>query len=838
MRQPDDTLRVRADPAAFGADLAQGAQQLGAGATKAGVFFGQVAADDASNQFQDAAMKIMRGDPTKMVAGPDGKQQPDTGYLGLRGRAALDARPGTEAQIDGLLKTLRTNLQTPEQQFQFENFSRRYRSKVSEEIAAHADGQANTWYGQVNQSSAQLAMAHIAANPDDDAEFNHGLADLRGARIKDAQLKGAQPGDAMFREAVASADRDALKARVEAISVADPTRAMTVLNANKAAAGLYYEPLAQQFRTRAEEQAGRTFVRDALAQPTATPGGARNNNPGNIIDGPWARSQPGYRGAAGAFAVFDSIDSGTAAMAANLRGYAAKGVTTLNQLTAMWAPPPRARADGTIEPLTRGNNPVAYAQRIAAATGIDPNAAIDLTDPATVAKIIPAMAAVEQGHPVRISSQAPTASPATPPTAPSATPRVATPVAAPSGAIVTPQTLTPAIVATPSIPATPVVSTTPPAVLTPSPADRKAALYQQIDEAERSGRLSPGAAQRARTDANQAITAQQIEEGTTAKAKKDASDKAMDGFVKRLLTNDTAGIIEQIANDQSLTPQVKWELGQAAEKQVDEGIVGAAKHYGSGFWDAYKRVLLPADNPARISDMAEVLRQAGPGGTLTLAGADKLSGVMKAIEKSADTHAVEMAKTAALTAAKGKLSWQNEELHLLDADGEYVFHRLFVPQYLSQFDAWVKAGKDPWDFINDEKRFQSMLASMGRSKAQMAADRVAAGTSERPVAAEVQMQPPPQGVDADRWRSIVTAGPPVFSQDGWATAVARLSANPSAENIAAFDASKFGRAGADGAEVLRRLNGGATKPFHYRRIEGIEPVAPDVPHRAFHGPRG
>jgi hypothetical protein len=76
-------------------------------------------------------------------------------------------------------------------------------------------------------------------------------------------------------------------------------------------------------------------------------------------------------------------------MAANLRGYAGRGVGTLNQLTARWAP----AGDGA-------NDPAAYARSISQATGIDPNAPIDLTDPDTLRKIIPAMARVEQGHPV------------------------------------------------------------------------------------------------------------------------------------------------------------------------------------------------------------------------------------------------------------------------------------------------------------------------------------------------------------------------------------------------------------------------------------------------------
>src|SRR5260370_36472647 len=86
----DRYQRIDASPQKFGAQvgearerLGQGEQQLGAGATTAAKFFGQVSADDASNQFQDFSTKLLHGDPSK--TGPDGL--PDTGYMGLRGEA-------------------------------------------------------------------------------------------------------------------------------------------------------------------------------------------------------------------------------------------------------------------------------------------------------------------------------------------------------------------------------------------------------------------------------------------------------------------------------------------------------------------------------------------------------------------------------------------------------------------------------------------------------------------------------------------------------------------------------------------------------------------------------
>jgi hypothetical protein len=145
---------------------------------------------------------------------------------------------------------------------------------------------------------------------------------------------------------------------------------------------------ARQWQT-PEQQLHSQVIGPQAATDAAPSKPARGNNPGNIVDGDWARSQPGYVGANGRFAQFDSMASGTAAMSKNLGSYARQGITTLNALTAKWAP----AGDGA-------NNPAAYAATISKATGIDPNATIDLSDPATQAKIIPAMARVEQGHAV------------------------------------------------------------------------------------------------------------------------------------------------------------------------------------------------------------------------------------------------------------------------------------------------------------------------------------------------------------------------------------------------------------------------------------------------------
>ena len=76
----------------------------------------------------------------------------------------------------------------------------------------------------------------------------------------------------------------------------------------------------------------------ATPQQTNLPRGLRNNNPGNIIDGPFAKNLPGYAGTDGKFAKFASLDDGNAAIDRLLQSYGNRGFNTPSAITNRWAP--------------------------------------------------------------------------------------------------------------------------------------------------------------------------------------------------------------------------------------------------------------------------------------------------------------------------------------------------------------------------------------------------------------------------------------------------------------------------------------------------------------------
>lgn len=107
----------------------------------------------------------------------------------------------------------------------------------------------------------------------------------------------------------------------------------------------------------------------------------RNNNPGNIEDGPFARRQPGYAGGDGRFARFATPEHGFGAMQSLLGGYLRRGKNTLSEIIGTWAP----RSE---------NNTSAYIAHVSRMTGIDPNQRVGTEHLASIARAM----AVHEGY--------------------------------------------------------------------------------------------------------------------------------------------------------------------------------------------------------------------------------------------------------------------------------------------------------------------------------------------------------------------------------------------------------------------------------------------------------
>jgi hypothetical protein len=123
--------------------------------------------------------------------------------------------------------------------------------------------------------------------------------------------------------------------------------------------------------------------------------GMRNNNPGNLEANAYTQAMPGYVGTDGRFAIFSTPQAGQAALDRNLQNYGAKGIATPLAIASTWAPGSEA-----------ANNPNSYGAVIAKALGVGPNDPVNMSDPATRAKIGQAIALVENGPAPSASSPA------------------------------------------------------------------------------------------------------------------------------------------------------------------------------------------------------------------------------------------------------------------------------------------------------------------------------------------------------------------------------------------------------------------------------------------------
>jgi hypothetical protein len=782
---PDRYQHISAQPDQFGGLIAQGLEKVGQGASQANQFYSKVAADDATNQFQDFSTKLLHGDPSQ--PGPDG--QPDTGYMGLRGDAALRQRPEVEKALDEKLKEIRGKLETPEQQLEFDNYSRKYRSNLTEKIGTHADGQATVWYQSVNDATSKLALDHIATNADNPNEWMAGESDLIHAYVKNAQLKFGDtvaPGNPQYEEAVASARRDALKARLDAVAVKDPLKAQSILDipANKQIAGQYYDNMSASYRGRAKQAQG-YGVSDAYIQKSYTQNPAINpvvlTNAGakyGISASYLAHTQnmetghnPNQTSSTGAQGPFQFIGS-------TARQYGLKDPFNYAEAADAAA---RFAADNKVALTSALGRPPSDPELYLAHNQGSAGAAALLAHPNQRAGDLVGDRAI------RVNGGDPNA---------------------PAAAFTS--------MMTQKYNGAPVAATM----------SRKAEVVGNILA---DPDLDPDVRQHAIQHAEQTFAAQAIAEEQDARAQKARFDKMQSDFYSRIIKGDTNGIIGELANSGLPGPEMKTLYDFAIAK----GGINDPLQYGPAYTDTMKRLLAPPDSPDRLDNIRDII-QMGNDGKLTPMGVDKLIKTQKELQADPESAGVTRTKVAQLDYYKSKFSLPQEAQFPGDKvyksqKGLDKFNHDFVPAFESAYGDWVKSGKPGMDFLKDTKGLDA-IADRVYPPSERAKDALADDASVDPT----KVPPPPAGTDAKAWTSVVGSAP--NGADGkpippatWAKAVTLLRDNPDEKHINAFNA-RMKESGITAQDVFKKLP--PTKPMAAAMPagEGGSPLGePDVP---------
>ena len=786
-RAPDDYNRTKATPDDFGAAIGQAEERAGQSIEKAGNsltqtsdnvfniadFAGKVNSDDQVNKWNDTKNKILYGDPDAKIIGPDGQPQIDRGYFGMSGREAADARASTLDALEKARKAGLENLQSPKDQLLYSEQTRRIYSQAESQISSHADTQWKTWAGGVNATGAMQSLTGIANNAYDPVQVAHNTSDLINFRVQEAQIKfGNDP--TVKKQAIDGAQREALAARLDAISVKDPAMAIRMLDKNKDIAGTQYDELSGKFRARADQQTGileggaalkRTYeqvpqgatvlpVYEAVGQKYGISGGfllrtqqlETGNNPNQTsptgAQGPFQFTKR----TAGQYGLTKPFDFGASADAA-----ARLAADNKTALTASLGRPPTdpelylAHQQGASGAARLLANPTARAGDIVgdkaiAVNGGDPNAPAAAFTGMWTAKF--------NGAPGAVSNS------------------------------------------------------------------RKASAYQDIAS---NPDLTEGARAHALQFVNQMITSQQIAEEADAKGRKAANDQAANGYVQRIIKGDFNGMIDQVASDPALTWDTRLRLGDIAQDKAGDDTHKSETAYGPGFWQAYRQVLANSDDPSQINDFGQLLsladRSTDPSKRLTVAGAEKLGQILGQSRKSVDDTAVQRSKLSLITYAKSKISFNDDMLipgvptsMAKDPQGERIFNAQFVPKFESAYDQWVKDKKNPWEFLTQDN-VDKMISGM-RSSREMAEAKMRATNSLGEV--QAPLPPPKDGnINRDAWQTLTEK--PQALKDGtpltkvvWGNALSILASHPTQAGVDGFN-RLFGRN--DGAQVLQQLTG-------------------------------
>jgi hypothetical protein len=259
---PNDYLRIQANPNMFGAQTGQALEKLGGAfekasnaATEVVQFQQRIDVDDQTNKFLDARNKLLYGDPSKQLIGPDGKPTIDRGFMGLEGRAASDARDGMLKSLEEVRQAGKNNLQNPMAQLAYDQQTRRIYNEAETHVGSHTDQQWKIWAGGVNAAGAAHELNDFVNAIGDPAKMEGYAHNYISFKVQQAQLKfGDDAG--IKSQAEAQAKVELLEAHVNAVAVRDPDRALQILESNKNTAGVKYDDMYNRLRDRADAQVG------------------------------------------------------------------------------------------------------------------------------------------------------------------------------------------------------------------------------------------------------------------------------------------------------------------------------------------------------------------------------------------------------------------------------------------------------------------------------------------------------------------------------------------------------------------------------------------------------
>jgi hypothetical protein len=701
---PSDYQTIQTNPREFGAQIGAGAERLGEGLSKAGQFFGEVAADDATNKFMTAANTALYGDPTKTVTGPDGTPQQDLGYFGTRGRSALDQRAAALQQIDQIRTQLRGGLGTPEEQLQFDQYTRRFQYYMGTEVSRHADEQAQQWYGEVEKASSDVAKSNIvnSVSRGDDIGLQHATSDLVGSYVKQAQRLGG--GADLISDAMLRGRRDAAVTEIMARAPTDANGAQAALERNRGVLSAeQYEELANRLKVPAADQAAQSYV-NGIAPPPAVR--VPNAPPGRPLAEVVSSGQIGP--------LVDGI--------IHNEGGSPRGVTN-NPGNIKFTGAPE-QADSGVR-ATDGGTFASYPTPAAGRSAIDSlivHAAQGQSPAYGPAPTVGSFISTYTGH--------------------------GSTGGGPGGG-----------------------------------APGLSAALDRIEHSDLSPEAKTKAAELTRMNYTASWTDQTRQYEEHERAQKQASDDAENSIIQDAASDKPTITAQQIANNTALTPDAKLRMMGVIRGKAANPNEQALAAYGPGFWSLYQRVTAgPGGQLPPLTDQSEIMRHAGPGGDLTLAGAQELTKTMAQVRRPEQAGDTKM-QAGALAYAKHQLSFEADygTFKIRDPKGEDAFNIGFTPAFFKYWQDGIAAGKTPADLVAKDQ-IDRLVTPFKRTPAELMKDQLGAGeevTGNAAAPSDLGKMNPQQLVAAVRANPALRAqAEGIALRNGW------IQANPAPPIVA------------------------------------------------------
>lgn len=663
-------INVEATPDESGALVAGALQKAGDTAIQGSKFYSTIAAQEALNRAQQKKDTLLYGDPNKPG---------DTGFFGMTGADAMNARQETQSRLDEIDKDARDELQTPESLETYDNESRRYRFSADAQIGQHADQQQKVWALGTNETQATNALNMVGANPSNPDVVKRSLDSVTQAYVRQAQIRGdtdAQGAQLKARQAV-------MLTQLRSLTISDPGQALKLYNAGGDILGSLpdYDSLGRQVKEAAINSqmapAVDAEIADvktaAHASVTGSSGAPVKNNLGNV------------KTAGGGFANPLTPLDGVMLTANNLRSQDYRGLT-LDQIAQKWAP------------ASDHNDPKAWAANVSRVSGIAVGTVPNLDDPKVLTSLIQGISAAEKQP-------------------------------ADQGAF-TPQIIQQGVTASlagrKAALGAPIAAT---GQKYPSTADYYAAnsatiLEQAQVHAERLFPNFPDAQERFVQNVNRSLNQ------TIAQQHQQYEVDAH--VVQQALASDRPPINEQQLMTVSPEVGAAWRSMQVndslaamhIENIFDANAKGRAANLGTQFSNMMNRVLAPVDDPNRITNASQLWAYVTPGedGPLTNTGLARLNDMLTARgTPQGESQAAQLRQF--FNQAHQSLSAQVPEMGFYDPKGEALYGK-FLLQAFPTIQAQVAAGKTLPEVLSPKGDLYNSIFTFKRQTGQDLIDRI------------------------------------------------------------------------------------------------------------------